>query len=73
LVLISIVAFTRKHLIGALESGDRDRSLEDADAVIVPGLFSFGADTVYVSCWGGENGPDIFAGAVLCWGEAGAV
>jgi len=29
-----------------LEIGDRNRSLEDADAVVVPGVFSFGEDTV---------------------------
>jgi len=35
----------------ALEVGDRDRSLEDADAVVVPGVFSLITDTVHGSRW----------------------
>jgi len=31
----------------ALEVGDRDLGVEDADGDIVPGLFSFGPDPVY--------------------------
>ena len=30
-----------------IKVGDRDRSREDADAVVVPGVFSLSADTVY--------------------------
>jgi len=37
--------------VRVLDGGDRDRSLEDADKVVVPGLFSFGADTVHGACW----------------------
>ena len=57
----------------ALEVSDRDRSLEDADPVVVPGVFSFGADTVCGGRWGGEDGAEVFTGVVLCRGEAGAV
>ena len=34
----------------AMEVGDRDRRVEDADAVVVPGVFSFGEDTVHGAC-----------------------
>ena len=34
-----------------VEVGDRDRSLEDADAVVVPGVFSLSEDTVCGACW----------------------
>jgi len=57
----------------ALEVGDRDRSLKDADKVVVPGLFSLSTDQVYGSRWGGEDGSDVLAGAVLYRGEARAV
>jgi len=33
----------------ALEVSDRDRSLEDADPVVVPGVFSLSEDSVYWS------------------------
>jgi hypothetical protein len=33
----------------ALEVGDRDLGMEDADSDIVPGVFSFGEDPVYWS------------------------
>ena len=50
-----------------MEVGDRDRSLEDADAVVVPRVFSLSADTVHGARWGGEDGADVLTGAVLCW------
>jgi len=54
-----------------LEISDRDRNLEDADAVIVPGVFSLSADKIHGT--GRENGADVFTGAFLCRGEARAV
>jgi len=59
--------------VRVLDGGDRDRSLEDADTAVVPGLFSFSEGPVHGTGWGGEDGPDVFAGAVLCWGGSGAV
>ena len=35
----------------ALEISDRDRSLEDTDAVVVPGVFSIGPDPVHGARW----------------------
>ena len=55
----------------ALEVSDRGRSLEDADAVVVPGVFSIGEDPVHGACGGMIL--DRLAGAVLCRGEDGAV
>jgi len=48
----------------ALEVGDGDFCVEDADGDIVPGVFSFGS---YPVC-GAAVRADIFTGAVLCQG-----
>ena len=37
--------------VRVLDGGDRDRSLEDADKVVVPGVFSLSADTVCGVRW----------------------
>lgn len=39
----------------AVEVSDRDRNLENSDAVVVSGLLSFATDPVPVSRLGGEN------------------
>jgi hypothetical protein len=50
-----------------VEIGDRDRSMEDADGVVVSGVFSFCEDSVYGARWRGEDGAHVFTGTVLCW------
>jgi phosphoribosylformylglycinamidine (FGAM) synthase-like amidotransferase family enzyme len=54
-----------------MEVGHRDRSVEDADGVVVPGVFSFGEDPVHGAR--GFQRVHVLAGAVLCWGGARAV
>ena len=49
-----------------VEVGDQDRSMEDADVVVVPGVF-FPSARIRFTGPGDSNGPDVFAGAVLCW------
>ena len=55
----------------AVEVGDRDRCVEDADGDIVPGVFSFSKDTVYRAR--DSSGFQILAGTVLCRGCARAI
>ena len=52
----------------SVEVGDRDRSVEDADGDIVPGMFSISEDTVYRAR--GFERFHILAGTVLCRGYA---
>ena len=54
-----------------VEVGDRDRSVEDADGVVVPGMFSFGEDTVYGAR--GFKRAHVLAGVVLYRGGARTV
>jgi hypothetical protein len=56
-----------------MEVSDRNRCVEDADAVVVPGLFSFSEGSVCRTCWGREDGSNIFTSAVLCRDASGAV
>jgi hypothetical protein len=54
-----------------MEVGHRDRSLEDADGDIVPGVFSFGPDPVHGAR--GFERVHVLAGSVLCRGGARAI
>ena len=57
----------------AVEVGDRDRGMEDTDGVVVPGVLPFSPHSVCGACRRWWSRADIFTGAVLCWGWAGAV
>ena len=54
--------------VRVLEVSDRDRSLEDADKVVVPGLFSLSTDTVRGS-HGEERTAPTFSPALFYAGE----